>query len=91
MRIRNFVCIAACLALMVNTTYGQLLYDQDFDTNDTANWTVATGNPTDDFSDFLHDSVAEDMLKKIKRTGLEVICHDVLADPSLLDDREFDP
>jgi len=51
------VAIAATLALMVSPTYGQLLYSQNFDIDDTANWTAyeETVSPTDVFVDYFFD------------------------------------
>ena len=71
MKIRNFVCIAACLsllALVASPSYGQL-YSQDFDVDDTANWTIATGNPTDQFADFTLRVLGDEGFTEVETTG----------------------
>ncbi len=44
----------AVLAIIASEATGQVLYSQNFDTDDTANWTVNDG-PTDELADFFFD------------------------------------
>jgi hypothetical protein len=48
------VCLSA-LALMVSPSAGQVLYTQDFDADDTANWTVNLSPDTDSNADIFFD------------------------------------
>jgi hypothetical protein len=51
-QLRGLVCAAA--ALMVAPAFGQVLYQQNFDVDDSANWTVNNG-PSDEAHDFFFD------------------------------------
>jgi len=50
--LRVVICTTA-LAFMVTPSFAQL-YSQDFEVDDTANWTLADG-PTDEFADYFFD------------------------------------
>jgi len=57
MRIKHFLvgAVSSCLlALVAQPSLGQVLYSQDFQVDDTANWSVFDG-PTDEFANFFFD------------------------------------